>query len=342
MLTPEPHAPTLSRQRLRAMAARAFDLFMAIATVTALNFMAWLNLRTLGLIPETSFSLETPVWDNMVRFRLLAAGMGCNIVAVLLLVALRRRVLMPWRQLRHIVRHASQSISEEREAQELRLISVRELAGSIARFASSAQDAYTRCRALQHELDESRQMLAQIVAQHQVALMSTNRELVEQYRSVLAYANYLDEHIRSHRGDTQLCYDFDDVCESGFNLKLIAQSLELLRLNQHALAPSLERQVMKLSTAGVENDVVATCDIQLLSHALWMMLLGTIRYAAAESTLRLRCIAGKNGQAIISIGISELEPGQLSPDEGHAHLLRQLQHTSPHMFAETIRSHANA
>lgn len=350
--------PAIFGLRLAALAAPAIDMMLAMATVTLLNLLAWANLRALGLIPDDPLTLAQPFHLSSENIRLLLMGMACNLSAVVLFLVLRRRVLMPWRQLRQIVRHASHAISGERDAKDLRLGSVRELTGSVARFASRAQEAYGRCRALQHELDEARHMLTQIVTQQQVALMSTNRELITQYRSVLAYANHLDEHIRRHQHDAQLRYDFDDVCESGFNLKLIAQSLELLRLQQYerapvplshllqqtviALAPSLERRVMKLSTAGVESDVVAFTDIRLLSHAVWMMLLGTIRYAANESTLRLRCLATADGRAMISIGISELEPGQLSPQERHAHLLRQMHQGSPHMFAETIRSNANA
>lgn len=342
------------------MATPAKDMAAAITSVALLNLMAWVNLRAMGFIATDTPSFSSVFLHPAYNLKLICLIAGCNLLAVTLLLVLRKRVLVPWRQMRAIVRHASAQFGEGRDhvAHMPALVSVRELTGSIARFAAAAQEAYARSRALQHELDESRQMLAQIAMQHQVAVMSTSRELIEQYRSVLAYANYLDEHIRSHQGDTQLRYDFDDVCESGFNLKLIAQSLELLRTGRReitpvplatllqqtviALAPSLERRVMKLSTAGVEDEVMAATDIHLLSHAVWMMLLGTIRYAAAESTLRLRCIAGKDGQAIISIGISELEPGQLSPEERHAHLLRQLQHTTPHLFAETIRAHANA
>lgn len=267
-------------------------------------------------------------------------------------------MLQPWRHIRAIIRHASFALSEDRDVEALSALSVREMVLSISRFATHAQNAYAKCRVLQHELEESREMMEQIATQHRIAMMSTNRELVEQYQSVLAYANYLDEHIRSHKSDAQLRYDFDDVCESGFNLKLIAQSLELLRQPGHqltpvplstllkqtiiALAPSLERRVMKLSTAGVDEEVLATTDLRLLSHALWMLLLGTIRYAAEESTLRLCCLKTSKGNAIISLGISELEPGQLSPEERQAHMVRQLQHMTPHMFAETIRMHANA
>ena len=343
-------AVPLDRQRLQRLAGPACELIFVLSSLALLNLTAWANLHSLGALPDIDWQSHAP--------QLLMPFLGINLAALLLLLWWRRRVLIPWRQLRSIVREAGQSLNTERAAPEVSPSSVRELAGSIARFASGAQLAYSRCLALQCELDESRQMMAQIVLQHQVALSSTNRELIEQYRSVLAYANYLDDHIRGHHGDAQLRYDFDDVCESGFNLKLIAQSLELLRshtpeithvplaplLQQTviALAPSLERRVMQLSTAGVEEHVFGATDIHLLSHAVWMMLLGTIRYAAAESTLRLRCLSTAGGQAIISIGINELEPGQLSAEERHAHLLRQLQHTSPHLFAETIRAHASA
>ncbi len=351
--------PWLRRPAFHAMATPATDVAIAFTTVGLLNLMAWVNLRALGFIaPDATLFNEAFSYQSY-NLKLTLIVIACNLLAVALLLLLRRQVLQPWRQMRAIVRHASLQLSEERDAAQLpALVSMRELTSGIARFAAAAQEAYIRNRALQHELEESRQMMAQIAMQHEVTATSASRELIEQYRSVLAYANYLDEHIRSHQNEAQLRYDFDDVCESGFNLKLIAQSLELLRQQQYeltavpletllqqtviALAPSLERRVMKLSTAGVENGVVAATDIRLLSHAVWMMLLGTIRYAAAESTLRLRCLASNDGHAIISIGISEMEPGQLSPEERHAHLLRQMQHTTPHMFAETIRAHANA
>lgn len=342
------------------MATPAMDFAMALTSVSILNLMAWANLRAAGWVAPHMQFFDAALFDGSHNLQLTFALLGSNLLGLAALLLVRRRVLVPWRQMRTIVRQASMQLGEEREsaARLPALANVRELTGSVARFAAAAQEAYTRNRALQHELDESRQMMAQIALQHQVAASSASRELVEQYRCVLTYANYLDEHIRSHKGDAQLRYDFDDVCESGFNLKLIAQSLELLRQQQYevtavplatllqqtviALAPTLERRVMKLSTAGVQDDVVAASDMRVLSHAVWMMLLGTIRYAAAESTLRLRCLTSSDGHAIISIGISELEPGQLSPAERHAHLLRQLQHTTPHLFAETMRAHANA
>ena len=43
----------------------------------------------------------------------------------------------------------------------------------------------------------------------------------------------------------------------------------------------------------------------------------------------------------MSIVVSELSPGQLTQEERGAFLARQLQHLTPHMFAETIRIHGN-
>ena len=353
-----PLALTLMQPRFRVLTAKATEFLAALTIVAVLNFAAWASMKSFVALPSSAFHPDQEFTNHLYMVQLMLAGMACNLAAALLLLALRRRVLQPWLHIRSIIRHASLTLTEERDIEAISSLSVREMAGSIARFAAHAQNAYNKCRALQCELDESRQMMAQIVTQHQVAMVSANRELVAQYRSVLAYANYLDEHIRSHKSDTQLRDDFDDVCESGFNLKLIAQSLELLQLDTRtmvpvplsallqqtviALAPSLERRVMRLSTAGVDEAVQAMTDVRLLSHALWMMLLGTIRYAAAESTLELRCFTSSAGSAIISIIINELEPGQLSPEERQAHMVRQLQHATPHMFAETIRLHANA
>lgn len=43
----------------------------------------------------------------------------------------------------------------------------------------------------------------------------------------------------------------------------------------------------------------------------------------------------------MSIVVSELAPGNLSVEERGEYLERQMQHLNPHMFAETIRIHAN-
>jgi hypothetical protein len=284
--------------------------------------------------------------------------MLCNLSVFALLVVIRGRILQPWRRMAYLLRHGTAVMAAERGSVSFSLLNLRYMASELARFASNAEDAYRKCQSVERELQQSRRLLAQVLLQQQTIIASTNREIIEQYRSVLSYANYLDEHIQRQRDQHHLRYDFDDVCESGFNLKLIAQSLELMRRNAAeytvvplsnllqqtliALAPSLERRSMKLSTLGVDEGLNAHTDMGLIAHALWMMLLGMIRYAAAESTLRLRCLPADDGsEAIISIVVSELEPGQMTPDERHAHLVRQIQDATPHMFAETIRLHAN-
>lgn len=237
--------------------------------------------------------------------------------------------------------------------------SVPELLQAMTQLSTLVQEQAAKRRELHRELEAARAVLAQCNLQQQAFLRSTNREIIVQYQSVLAYANYLDEHIVTHTSDSHLRFDFDDVCESSFNLKLIAGALELLRddhpaapeklpiaslLQQMmiALAPSLDRRAMRLTTAEVDESIIVLADPVILSQVLWMMLLGLIRYAADESTLRMRCLSDRDGKrAILSIVVSELAPGAMSPEERGAHLLRQLQHGNPPMFAETIKIHGN-
>lgn len=266
------------------------------------------------------------------------------------------RVLHPWRRLVQLIHIAQQY--QPREHGMLAILNLQEMASAMAQFAAHAQDAFSRCQILQTELHHAQHLMTQLEAQHHAILSTASRELTEQYQSVISYAHYLDDHIRRHAPDAQLRYDFDDVCESGFNLRLIAQSLELLRaappilatlpitdlLHQTviALAPSLERRSMKLSSLGVDDRLLIATDLPAIAHALWIVLLGIIRYAADESTLRLRCLPVDDGrQVLLSIVVSELAPGALSVEERHAYLERQIEHLTPHMFAQTIRLHGN-
>lgn len=188
-----------------------------------------------------------------------------------------------------------------------------------------------------------------------IIIRSASREMTGQHQCILAYANALEERIARKAACPDLRYDLDDICESSFNLKLIASALHLLNrapclkplraadtLQQMmlALAPSLERRNMKLSTTGVDLSATTTTDPTILLHVLWMMKLGIIRYAESESTLHIRCAAGSQ-HTVVSIVISELAPGRLSTEERGEYLTRQIQHLNPHMFAEAIREHAN-
>lgn len=286
----------------------------------------------------------------------IVTGVGC--LAGLLGWGVRQRMVQPWRRIRQTLLIAHDSYQREAGSLLTNMHSPRVLAQALGQLATHAQQAHAQTQLLQRELDQARLALAHYQLRNDTLITTANRELMAQYQHVVAYAHYLDEHILRHAPDAQLRYDFDDICESGFNLKLIAQSLEMLRASTPrfgpvamdalvsqtmlALAPTLERRSMQLSTLGMEVGIIAETDHGMLAHVLWMMLLGAVRYAAAESTLRLRCLEVADGaEVMLSIVVSELSPGTLTAAERHAHLARQLEHLTPHLFAETLRLHGN-
>lgn len=189
-------------------------------------------------------------------------------------------------------------------------------------------------------------------------LASASREIFAQYRAVLDYARYLEDQVlQKQSADANLRLDFDEVCESSFHLRLIGEAIDALRfapslsisqvpladLVQQTLIPlsaNLDRRAMSLSTLEIRPDVQVKIDVAKVSHVLWLLLLGIIRYAEAESTLHLRSECS-GGHAMLGIRVSELAPGRLTPDERLAHMERQLQRLTPHMFADTIRRQGN-
>lgn len=286
--------------------------------------------------------------------------LAMNLVLLGIVFSVRQRVLKPLQRIAQALELVRTAYSHETaHLPATSVLNVRLMALDVARFATFAVEYYRKHQEVSAQLVQSHQIIAQFSMQQEAILGSTNREIAGQYQSVLAYANYLEEQIVSNKLDPTLRYDFDDVCESSFNLKLIAGALRMLSTQEPpgsepvplatlmkqtmlALAPTLDRRSMKLTTAEVDESVAAQGDATIIAHILWMMLLGMIRYAADESTLRLRCLHSRDGrEAIFSIVVSELSPGQLSPDERSDYMLRQLQHLTPHMFAETIRIHAN-
>ncbi len=238
-------------------------------------------------------------------------------------------------------------------------LSMRTIAAEVGRIAQVAHEHYAKQQETAYALKQARGLISQISTQQSAIVSSTSREMMTQYQSVLAYANYLESQIACQSADPDLRYDFDEVSESSFNLKLIAGALNLVgstdrttvtridvpQLLQHtmlALAPSLDRRNMKLTTAQVDLGVTALSDPATIAHALWMMLLGTVRYAADESTLRLRCLYNRDkSRVLLSIVVSELSPGRLSEEERRTFLEHQLERLSPHLFADAIRIHGN-
>jgi hypothetical protein len=282
-----------------------------------------------------------------------------NLILLGVLYLTRLHLLQPINLIKqHIQRLRSIYVEEGRSTLKSPL-SLLHAAREVSQFANFALDHYKKHQEITVELEKSRFMIAQFTKQQETTLSSTNREIGEQYRSVLAYANYLEHQIQHNKIDPSIRYDFDDVCESSFNLKLIAGALSslshpppqisecvalatLVQQTMLTLAPALDRRAMKLTSADVDLSVAAQGDPQTLAQVLWMMLLGMIRYAEDESTLRIRCFHSRDGShALLSIVISELSPGKMSQEERQDHLIRQLQHLTPHMFAETIRIHGN-
>lgn len=313
-------------------------------------------------IPNLSFAVHL-FSSKVLALPLVKHGviwLALNLVALGVLVTIRRLILTPLSRITQHLQQLRNAFAEETGLmQPSSALNVPRLALDIGRFVSFAIEHHRKHIEAEQALAKAREVIAQFAREQQAILTSTHREIAVQYQSVLAYANYLEEQITANKLDPGLRYDLDDVCESSFNLKLIAGALNmmhakaapnldnvplapLMQQTMLALAPALDRRAMKLSTAEVDLSVAARGDAQSLAHVLWMMLLGMIRYAADESTLRIRCLHSRDGsEALLSIVVSELSATSLTEDERGEHLARRLQHLTPHLFAETISIHAN-
>jgi hypothetical protein len=268
------------------------------------------------------------------------------------------RYAYPERQLLSLVHRIADTMSSNADLTPIRAQAA-SLPQALATLAISAQEQMHLRVNLQHELEKYRTMLAMLHARSDTILRAATAEMTKQYQSIISYAHYLDEQIHHGNASMDMRYDYDDVCESGFNLKLIAGALnhlrpdaalapqpiilaELMQSTLLALSSSLDRRAMQLTTIEVDEAVTVTSDATLLSHVIWMMLLGIIRYTADESTLRMRCFYDQDHRhAIISIIASELTPGTMTPQERVEHAAGALRNSTPNLFVEAVRVHAN-
>lgn len=280
-----------------------------------------------------------------------------NLITYLVYRGVKHCIVHPLKHMAHEIGHlrAKQVLAPEMQLQPF---SIANLAREVQHLGHVAAEYYHKHSEVSRELAEARHAIAQFSARYRLLIGSTSREHGAQHRAVLGYANYLEERVMAKQADPVLRYDFDDVCESSFSLTLLTNAMAML---DHApaepenvslasmlqqtlikLAPALDRRSMKLSSAGVDMSVGAHKDVGRLSFAVWMMLLGLIRYAQDESTLSLRTHESCDGrEAILSIIVSELSPGSLSEDERGDYLARRISYHAPHMFAETVREQAN-
>jgi hypothetical protein len=319
--------------------------FLQTARPTTGEHSGWLS--ALGVTLETTDLQKFVLWAT------------ANLLLLVMLFAVRRYAICPMigvvKQVQTILGVVTQNVPKRAAS----MLDVRGMVNDLARMTHLALEYYLKHQQATGALQEVRTLVCEISHQQATIVRSTSREMLAQHQAVLAYANYLEERITRQAADPTLRYDFDEVSESSFNLKIIAGALGLLQTETAiksipvgiplmmqqtllALAPSLDRRGMKLTTVEVEPDVVALGDPAILAHVLWMILLGTVRYAADESTLRMRCLYNHDrSRAILSIAITELCSSTLTAEEREAFLNQQSPHATPHMFAETIRIHGN-
>jgi hypothetical protein len=221
--------------------------------------------------------------------------------------------------------------------------------------------AYFEQHQMEYQLAIAQTSLARFHQEHQHILEATHSEVTQQYRNILAYAHYLEERVVARRDDASLREDYDEVCEQAFNLQLVVQAIGMLpvahpttpRMESLALSdrmasilldltPSLDRRAMKLTSAEWDETICVHSNSEWLTHTLWMMLLGCIRFAEDESTLTLRC-SRECDTAVLEIMVSFLSPGRLSETERYHYLEQRCQDSGrdAHMFASTLEGHAN-
>jgi|GEM_PF-4381760 len=221
--------------------------------------------------------------------------------------------------------------------------------------------AYFEQHQLEFQLANTQATLERFHTEQQQLMLATQQEVTQQYTHILAYAHYLEQRITSKKSDISLREDYDDVCEQAFNLQLIVQAMGMLPAMQFNappltcvpltdrmssilldITPSLDRRAMKLTSAEWDDTINVHSNSEWLTHTLWMMLLGCIRFAEQESTLTLRC-QREGGLARLEVVVSFLDPGMLSETERYAYLEKRLREGAEdaHMFASTLEAHAN-
>jgi hypothetical protein len=220
--------------------------------------------------------------------------------------------------------------------------------------------AYVEQHQLEYQLSLAHASLEQFHKEQEQMVSATTGEVNKQYQNILAYAHYLEERIAVRRIDASVRHDYDEVCEQAFNLQLVVQAMGMVPSHIHApalgivpvadrmasilldLTPSLDRRAMKLTTATWDETIHVISNAEWLTHTLWMMLLGCIRFAEDESTLALSCT--KDGaRARIDVTVSFLSAGALSETERFAYLQKRMHSDADeaHMFASTLDGHAN-
>jgi hypothetical protein len=220
--------------------------------------------------------------------------------------------------------------------------------------------AYFEQHQMEYQLSQAHTSLERFHAEQTQFMSVTKSEVTQQYQNILAYAHYLEQCITTRHSDSSLRDDYDAVCEQAFNLQLIVQAMGMLPAHVPApvlgnmaladrmasilldLAPSLDRRAMRLTTTAWDENAYVISNSEWLTHTLWMMLLGCIRFAEDESTLTLSC-AKEDARIKVDVTVSFLSAGALTETERYAYLQKRMMdgQEEAHMFASTLDAHAN-
>ncbi len=355
-MNPNDSSPAFLHASMARLQPWAIDFALIAVVVFIPNFLLGLH-----VIPDRGILWPTlSISDiSIPPARAIVLLLSVNLVILGLLFSLRQMLVLPLKRITRDLEKLGNPFALSVQGRVVSPLNMQRLASDISRFANFAMEHYRNHLESARELAQARQIIQQFSFEHDTMIGATAREIATQYHAVLSYAHYLDEQILNKKLDPSLRHDLDDICESSFNLKLITGVIGMLRTDaspalvpialselmeqtMEALTPALDRRAMKLSRAEIDDGLAAMGDVSMLSHCVWMMLLGIIRYAADESSLRIRCLPSHDGlSAMASIVISELPMARIAVGETAEHVAAQMHHLTPHLFAQTIRAHGN-
>lgn len=226
----------------------------------------------------------------------------------------------------------------------------------LSRLTDHALETHRLHMHLRMQLSASQHSLS-----HYQSLTCLHSDMRTLFSRIAEYTQMLEETIARRASISSLHEAFDELSEHSFNLQLFISAFERLQKvvapagwveitdPTHTLsrvlvplAASLDRRAMQLSSLAWNERVRAKIAANDLELIIWLMLLGTVRYAEEESTLVLSCEPATDGShAIITCLVSELAPATMSAHERAAFMQEKQKYKSAHMFAHTLAESTN-
>lgn len=192
------------------------------------------------------------------------------------------------------------------------------------------------------------------------SLADLHGDMKHLFKRIALYSQMLEETLARHASASALRDTFDELSEQSFNLQLFIAAFERLRqptargsaerINPTQtlsrvlvpLASALDRRSMQLSSAAWDERARAYARNDELELMVWLILLGTVRYAEDESTLVLSCEPSADGATtFITCLVTELAPAAMSPHERADFMDAHHKYQSAHMFAYTLAASTN-